>query len=134
MLLSLLYPAYRESVGSAVGASQSAIPRLIDSGICFFNFQNLKKESEVKNVISADFMKILKRIAGSELGEDEVYDEQFIGTEINKAYEEYDTLLKDRDRIKQQYIDDFTKPAVTETTEEVKEEKEPVKLEDFINL
>lgn len=83
---------------------------------------------------SADFMKILKRIAGSELGEDEVYDEQFIGTEINKAYGEYDTLLKDRDRIKQQYIDDFTKPAAVETVEEVKEEKEPVKLEDFLNL
>lgn len=83
---------------------------------------------------SADFMRILKRIAGNDLEESEVYDENFIGTEINRAYSEYDTLLKDRDRIKQQYIDDFTKPATTGVTEEVKEEKEPVKLEDFLNL
>lgn len=87
-------------------------------------------------VTSADFMRILKRIAGNELENDEVYDENFIGTEINKAYAEYDELLEDRDRIKQRYIDDFTK--VDETKENKggageKEEKE-IKMEDFLNI
>lgn len=83
---------------------------------------------------SEDFMRILKRIAGNELEDGEVYNENFIVTEINKAYAEYDGLLKDRDRIKQQYIEDFTKPAAAEASEEVKEEKERMKLEDFLNL
>lgn len=83
-----------------------------------------------------EFIAILKRIAGMGLDEEagEVYDEEFISSEINRAADEYENTVKDRDRIKQQYIDDFTKPAVTETAEEVKEEKEPVKLEDFLNL
>lgn len=83
-----------------------------------------------------EFIAILKRIAGLGLDEEagEVYDETFISNEINRAADEYENIVKDRDRIKQQYIDDFTKPAVTETTEEVKEEKESIKLEDFLNL
>lgn len=82
-----------------------------------------------------EYIAILKRIAGMGLDEEagEVYDETFISNEINRAADEYENTVKDRDRIKQQYIDDFTKPA-TERAEEVKEEKEPVKLEDFLNL
>lgn len=83
-----------------------------------------------------EYIAILKRIAGMGLDGEagEVYDEAFISNEINRAADEYENTVKDRDRIKQQYIDDFTKPATTETVEEVKEEKEPVKLEDFLNL
>lgn len=81
-----------------------------------------------------EYIAILKRIAGMGLDEEagEVYDEAFISNEINRAADEYENTVKDRDRIKQQYIDDFTKPT-TERAEEV-EEKEPVKLEDFLNL
>lgn len=81
-----------------------------------------------------EYIAILKRIAGMGLDEEagEVYDEAFISNEINRAADEYENTVKDRDRIKQQYIDDFTKPT-TERVEEV-EEKEPVKLEDFLNL
>lgn len=79
-------------------------------------------------------MTILKRIAGQGLNEGEVYDEQFIGTEINNAYGEYDALLKDRDRIKERYIEDFTKPK-EEAKEEKEEEKEgPVELAEFLNI
>ena len=82
-----------------------------------------------------EYIAILKRIAGMGLDEEagEVYDEAFISNEINRAADEYENTVKDRDRIKQQYIDDFTKPA-PERAEEVKGEKEPVKLEDFLNL
>lgn len=84
----------------------------------------------------AEFMTILKRIAGIGLGDDEVYDENFIGTEINRAYAEYEALLKDRDRIKQQYIDDFTK--VDESNESKddaeKEEEKEIKMEEFLNI
>ena len=83
-----------------------------------------------------EFIAILKRIAGMGLDEEggEVYDEAFISNEINRAADEYENTVKDRDRIKQQYIDDFTKPEATWNVTEVKEEKEPVKLEDFLNL
>lgn len=85
-------------------------------------------------VTLADFMTILKRIAGQGLSEGEVYDEQFIGNEINSAYGEYDALLKDRDRIKERYIEDFTKPK-EEVKEEKEEEKEgPVELTEFLNI
>lgn len=86
-------------------------------------------------VTASDFMTILKRIAGQGLDEGEIYDEQFIGTEINNAYNEYDEVLKDRDRIKARYIEDFTKPKETTEEKEEKEEKEaPVELSDFLNI
>lgn len=84
----------------------------------------------------AEFMAILKRIAGNGLGDDEVYDENFIGTEINKAYDEYEALLKDRDRIKQRYIDDFTKVDESKESKDggEKEEKKEIKMEEFLNI
>ena len=82
-------------------------------------------------MLREDFIKILKRIAGTELEDGEVYDETFIGNEINKAADEYATVVKDRDRIRQQYIDDFTKPVVEEEKEE---EKKEIQLDDFLNL
>lgn len=86
-------------------------------------------------MLREDFIKILKRIAGTELEDGEVYDEIFIGNEINKAADEYATVVKDRDRIRQQYIDDFTKPAEVPVVEEEKEEeKKEIQLDDFLNL
>lgn len=86
-------------------------------------------------MLREDFIKILKRIAGTELDEGEVYDEAFIGNEINKAADEYATVVKDRDRIRQQYIDDFTNSAEVPVVEEEKEEeKKEIQLDDFLNL
>lgn len=82
-----------------------------------------------------EFLNVLKRIAGQELAEGETYDEQFIVATINSAYNEYDAVVKDRDRIKARYIEDFTKPKEAAEEKEEKEEKEdPVELSDFLNI
>lgn len=81
-----------------------------------------------------EFLNVLKRIAGQELTEGETYDEQFIVAAINSAFNEYDTIVKDRDRIKALYIEDFTKPKEEEAEEEKEEEEKPVELSDFLNI
>lgn len=82
---------------------------------------------------SEEFLNALKRIAGQELTEGETYDEQFIVAAINSAFNEYDAVVKDRDRIKALYIEDFTKPK-EEEVEEKEEKEEPVELSDFLNI
>lgn len=81
-----------------------------------------------------EFLNILKRIAGQELAEGETYDEQFIVANINSAYNEYDAVVKDRDRIKAMYIEDFTKPKEDEVKDEKEEKEDPVELSDFLNI
>ena len=44
-------------------------------------------------------LRMLRRIAGTELDEGEVYDEAFIGSAINEAAAYYSEVERDRDRI-----------------------------------
>lgn len=86
-------------------------------------------------------LRMLRRIAGIELEEGEVYDETFIGSAINEAASYYSEVERDRDRIRAQYINDFTKPSVAEeeviadiVKNEEKKEVPKIKIEDYLNL
>lgn len=86
-------------------------------------------------------LRMLRRIAGTELEEGEVYDETFIGSAINEAAAYYSEVERDRDRIRAQYINDFTKPSVAEeevisdiVQNEEKKEAPTIKIEDYLNL
>lgn len=52
---------------------------------------------------------LLNQIAGLHLGDGDVYDETYIATKIGEALKMHGDVIKDRDRIKENYINDFSK-------------------------